>query len=270
MSGTDILSTLNVLINLGLEIKTRLDSLDQAAEDLLLLTNTLKLLLKVFEKSVNEDLIQTHLAEFVNILDVLQSIANSCTKCAKALDIDLAGMSTVTKNTATRGKRFVRRIWAFNKIPELLAEIQRKAVQLERVYGAINNVFIDDIRTQILISGKEIVQSTPAMNRTTIQENLFNLNLSTELASIDQMMRSLMEECKHLQQRLQDATLIPNSSVVQYYQAQNPEGASFWKDRFQKDELSASTLRYEVMKFRSSPLLLYSQYRRIYTNTSLS
>ncbi|KID94662.1 hypothetical protein MAJ_09382, partial [Metarhizium majus ARSEF 297] len=59
------------------------------------------------------------------------------------------------------------------------------------------------------------------------------------------MVGSLIKECKQLRQRLQEAILFPDTSAVQDYQAQNPEGASFWKDRFQKDELNASALRYE-------------------------
>ena len=61
------------------------------------------------------------------------------------------------------------------------------------------------------------------------------------------MVGNLMNECKHLQRQLEDATLFPDTLVVQSYQAQNPEGASFWKDRFQKDKLNASALRYEVI-----------------------
>ena len=44
-------------------------------------------------------------------------------------------------------------------------------------------------------------------------------------------------------------------SAVDDYQTQNPEGASFWKDRFQKDELKASALRYEVKTLKTSLLL---------------
>lgn len=97
MSGLEILSTLNILIKLRLEIKTRLDSLNQATEDLQLLTTNLILLLKVFENPVDEDIVKIHVPEFANILDVLQSITHSCTKCAKALDIDLAGTTIATK-----------------------------------------------------------------------------------------------------------------------------------------------------------------------------
>ncbi|KAK0767246.1 hypothetical protein N5P37_000980, partial [Trichoderma harzianum] len=242
--SVDILSTLNFLIKLGLEIKTRLDSLNQAAGDLQLLTTNLQLLLKVFENPVNGDIIKTNLSEFVNILDVLQSIAHSCTECAKALDTDLAGATTATEKT----KRFVKRIWTFNRIPDLLAEIQRKAEQLQKIYSAVHAVLLQDIRTQQeRASGKEIVKSTLSVKKSSIHEHLLDLDLSTDFASIDQMVGNLMKECKHLQQRLQEAILFPDTSAVQQYQAQNPEGASFWKDRFQKDELSASALRYETL-----------------------
>lgn len=58
--SVDIIATLKILIKLGSEIKTRLDSLDQAAEDLQLPTTNLKLLLIVFQDPVSEDVIKTH------------------------------------------------------------------------------------------------------------------------------------------------------------------------------------------------------------------
>jgi len=247
MSASDLVSALNFLIKLGLEIKNRLDSLNQAAEDLQLLNANLMLLLNIFENPVNKDVINTQVSEFINILDVLQSIANSCTKCAKALDIDLTGETITTKKVEAHGKRFVRRIWTFNKIPDILAEIQHKAAQLQQVYSAVSTVIVNDIRTQQgRTSGKDIVESTLIATTTALQGNLLDLDVSTDFASIDQMVGNLMKECKHLRQRLQEATLIPDTSAVQDYQAQNPEAASFWKDRFQNDELNASDLRYEV------------------------
>ncbi|KAL7952405.1 hypothetical protein V8C34DRAFT_319073 [Trichoderma compactum] len=231
--SVDILSTLNFLIKLGLEINTRLDSLNQAAGDLQLLTTNLQLLLRVFENPANGDIIKTNLSEFVNILD-----------CAKALDTDFAGAATASEKT----KRFVKRIWTFNRIPHLLAEIQRKAEQLQKIYSAVHAVLLQDIRTQQeRASGKEIIKSTLAVKKSDIHEHLLGLDLSTDFASIDQMVGSFMKECKHLQQRLQEAILFPDTSAVQQYQGQNPEGASSWKDRFQKDELSASALRYETL-----------------------
>ncbi|UKZ74035.1 hypothetical protein TrVFT333_001689 [Trichoderma virens FT-333] len=215
--SVDILSTLSYLIKLGLEIKARLDSLDQAAEDLGLLTANLKL---------------------------LQGIARSCTEWAKALDTDLAG----AKSASEKAKRIFRRMWTFGTIPDLLAEIQRKAEQLQKIYNAVQALLLQDIRTQQeRATGKEIVKSTSAVGNSAINERLLSVDLSSDFASIDQMVGSLMRECKHLQQRLQEAILFPDTSAIQQYQAQNPEGASFWKDRFQKDELSASTLRYETL-----------------------
>ena len=255
MSGSDIVSTLNVLIKLGSEIKTRLDSFNQAAEDLQLLNSSLILLLKVFENPVNEDIIKTNGTEFVNILDILQSIAHTCTKCAKALNIDLAGQTTACENTGVRGKKFVQWMRAFNKIPDLLAEIKRKAEQLQKVYSAVSLTILNDIREQKeRTSGKANIEFAPIVKKQTLHENMLDLDLSTDFASIDQMVGNLMSECKHLHQRLQEATLFPDMSAVKDYQTQNPEGASFWKDRFLKDEISASALRYEVRTLKASPL----------------
>ena len=255
MSGSDIVSTLNVLIKLGSEIKTRLDALNQAAEDFQLLTRSLTDLMKVFEDPVNEEIIKTHGTEFVNVLHVLQSIAHTCTKFVKALDIDLAGPMTASKNTGLHSTINSRRMRACNKIPDLLAEIKRKTEQLEKVYSAVSLTIDNDIREQKeRTSGKGTIKSTPVVKKQTLHENMLDLDPSTNFASIDQMVGNLMRECKHLYQRLQEATLFPDMSAVNDYQMQNPEGASFWKDRFQKDELSASALRYEVRTLQVSPL----------------
>jgi hypothetical protein len=124
--------------------------------------------------------------------------------------------------------------------------------------------FLSDVRKhQRKSSGKETLKS-PVAKKTTLHENLLDLDLSTEFPIIDRMVGNLMNECKYLEQQLQEATLFPDTSAVQDYQAQNPEGASFWKDRFQKGKLNASALRYEVMTLKASYILsFYSPYRRI-------
>jgi hypothetical protein len=243
----DILSTLSILIKLGVEIQTRLDGLNQAAEDLQLLNTNLQLLFKVFEDPASEDIFKNHSSEFLNILNVLQSIVESCTKCAKALDIDFAGATIVVKKTDARSKKYAKRIWAFNKIPDHLAEIQRKAEQLQKVYSAVSAIMLFEIRTQQQrTSVKENVEFKAVVKIKPTHGDLLDLDLKTDFAGIDQMIGSLLEECKDLRRRLQKATLFPDTSAVQDYQAHNPEGASFWKDRFQKDGFCASALRYEV------------------------
>ncbi|KAL7807409.1 hypothetical protein V8C26DRAFT_414763 [Trichoderma gracile] len=246
--SVDIIATLQILIKLGSEIKTRLNSLDQAAEDLQLLTTNLKLLLSVFQNPIGEDVIKSHLSEFVNILDILQSIAQLCMKCAKVLDIDLDGATTTPDKTEARGKKFVKRIRAFNKIPDLLAEVQRKAEQLQKIYTAISTVLIHDIRAQQgMTNGKDVVTATGSPNTSASPGTLVNLAISTELPNIDQLVGNLLKECKHLRQRLQEAIVLPDTSIVEEYQAQNPEGVSFWRERFQKEEISLSMLRYETV-----------------------
>lgn len=113
-----------------------------------------------------------------------------------------------------------------------------------------------DIRTQQRRSSESgIIESTPVAKNPTIHEHLLEVGLSTEFASIDLMVGNLMKECKLLRQRLQEVTLCPDTSAVEDYQEQHPEGASFWRDRFQKDELCASALRYEVRNSRFSHCL---------------
>ena len=250
MSGSDILTTLNVLVKLVSEIQNRLDSEHQAAEDLRLLNSNLCLLEKVFRNPVNGDILNSKEPEFVNIPNVLISVEQTCKKIAKALDIELAGQTTVSGNTGA--KKLFQRIRVFHKIPDILAEIKRKAEQLEKVYSAVSLTILNDVRAQSQrerSSGKQDTESTVIVKKKPLQENMSDLDLSTGFASIDQMVGNLIRECEHLNQRLQEATLFPDMSAIIDYQTQNPEGASFWKDRFQKDELSASALRYEVKTF---------------------
>ncbi|PVH69867.1 hypothetical protein DL98DRAFT_661456 [Cadophora sp. DSE1049] len=246
MSVSDILSTLTILIKLGIEIKDRLDSLNQATDDLLLLAANLQVLLKVFEEPENEDIIKNHSSEIVTMLDILQGIAQLCTSFAKELGVEIAGATTVSQKTGMNGKKFAKRVWTFSRIPGLLAEIRHKAEQLHNMSSTLSISFLSDVRKhQRKSSGKETLRSPIAQN-TTLHENLQDLDLSTDFASIDRMVGKLLNECKHLQRRLQEATLFPDTAIVEGYQAQNPEGASFWKDRFQKGELNASALRYET------------------------
>ncbi|KAI4193337.1 MAG: hypothetical protein LQ350_008370 [Teloschistes chrysophthalmus] len=211
MSAFDIISPLNIIINLGLDIKARFESLNQAAEE-------------------------------INL------IAQSYTTCAKTLGVEIPATNTAAAKSEARGKKHVKRLWAFYKIPDLLDDIQRKAEQLEKVYSAVSFMLLYDISTQQRRSSENrIIESTPVAKNPTIHEHLLEVGLSTKFASIDLMVGNLMKECKLLRQRLQDVTLCPDTSAVEDYQEQHPEGASFWRDRFQKDELCASALRYETL-----------------------
>ena len=251
MSAFDIISTLNIIINLGLDIKARFESLNQAAEEINLLNTKLRLLCKLFEDRRNDDIITTHLPEIAMIVDIVQSIAQSYTKCAKALGVEIPATNTAASKPEARGKKYVKRLWAFYKIPDLLDEIQRKAEHLEKVYGAVSIMVLYDIRTQQRRSSESgITESAPIAKNPTIHEHLLEVGVSTGFASIDLMVKNLMKECKLLRQRLQEVTLCPDRSAVEDYQEQHPEGASFWRDRFQRDELCASALRYEVMSSR--------------------
>ncbi len=92
-------------------------------------------------------------------------------------------------------------------------------------------MFLYNIRTQQRRSSESrIIESTPVAKNPTIHEHLLDLGLSTEFASIDLIVEKLMKECKLLRQRLQEVTLCPDTSAVEDYQEQHPEGASFWRD----------------------------------------
>lgn len=255
MSVGDILSVVTILINVGMDLYTRIDSVKQAPDDLLLLTTNLKVLQKVFEEPEND--IDTYSTEFMRMLVILESIRESCNRCAKVLGVEPAGTTTAIQKTAMNGKSWTKRVRIFATIPSILAEIRDKAEKLQKISSILSISFLSDVRKhQIKSSGKESLKS-PIAENTTSHDNLLNLDLSTGFASIDQMVQNLMNECKHLEHQLQEATLFPDTSAVQDYQAQNPEGASFWKDRFQKGKLYASALRYEVIPFKASPPLSF-------------
>ena len=81
------------------------------------------------------------------IVDIVQSIAQSYTNCVKALGVEIPATNTATTKLEARGKKYVKRLWAFYKIPNLLDKIQRKAEQLEKVYSAVSIMLLYDIRT---------------------------------------------------------------------------------------------------------------------------
>ncbi|CAG9973398.1 unnamed protein product [Clonostachys byssicola] len=245
----DIQSTLLVLIKLGVELKARLDAINQAAEDLQLLTTNLRLLLIVFENPANESILKEHVSEFVSILDILESIAKSCAKCAKVLDLDPSGHTAADGSREAFGRKLIRRILVVKRIPGLLTEIQRKAEQLQKIHSAVSVVILQDIRTN-----QE--QPPPGMSssgNSTLTARDYNqasgLDFSTNFASIDIILGNLMDECKSLRQQLEDSIIHPDTSAIKHHEKTNPEGVAFWKSRFQKKELSTSSFRYENLPF---------------------
>lgn len=249
----DIQSTLVVLIKLGFELKARLNALNQAAEDLQLLTTNLRLLLVVFENPANETILKERVSEFVAILDILESIAKSCAKCAKVLDMDPSGQTTANENQEVFGRKLIRRIWTMKRIPGLLTEIQRKAEQLQKIYSAVSVVILQDIRTNQdrPPTGKASPENSALVARDYNQTNA--VDISTNFASIDIILGNLMNECKTLRRQLEDTIIHPDTSAIDHYEETNPEGMAFWKNKFQKKELSTSSFRYEVrLGFESS------------------
>jgi hypothetical protein len=264
MSALDIISALKIIIDLGFNIKDRFDSLNQATEEISLLNTNLRLLCKLFEDGGNDDIITIHRSEILSILDIVQSIARSYTNCARALGIEIHGTNTAPTKQEAFAKKYVKRVWTLYRIPDLLNEIRREAGQLERIYSALSAILLLEIRTQQQRSiEKETFECIPVAKKGAIYDPLPEVDFSTKFANIDLIVGKLMTECELLRQRLQEATISPDTSIVEDYQAQNPEGASFWRDRFQKGELGASTLRYEVRNSRCSSLGLAFLYPNI-------
>jgi len=107
MSVGNILSVVTILINMGMDLYTRIDSVKQAPDDLLLLTTNLKVLRKVFEEPEND--MKAYSSEFMRMLAILESIRESCTRCAKVLGVEPAGTTTATRKTAMNGKSWTKR-----------------------------------------------------------------------------------------------------------------------------------------------------------------
>lgn len=201
--SVDIISTLTININLGLDIKARIESLNQAAEEFNLLNTKLRLLCKLFEDPGNDDIITTHLSEISMFENTVQSILQSYTKCAKALRVEIPATDTATTKPEARGMKYFKRAFRGAKglyiSHDLLHEIQRRAEQLEKVYSAMSIMLLSDIRTQQRRSSESgIIESTPVAKNPTIHEHLLEVGLSTEFASIDLMVGNLMKECKLL------------------------------------------------------------------------
>ena len=191
------------------------------------------------------------------MLGIFESIQESYNKCTKVLGVEPAGMTTATQKTAINSKSITRRVVVFARIPSILAEIRYKAEQLQKITSILSISFLSDVRKHHRdSSGKDSLKSTVVEN-TTLPDNLLDPDLRTVFASIARMVENLMKECKHLEHQLQETTLFPDTSAVRFYHAQNPEGASFWKDRFQKGQFYASALRYEVMMPKSSLTLCF-------------
>ena len=251
MSAFEIIPTLDIIIRLGLDIKARFESLNQAAEEIDFLNIKLRLFCELFEDRRNDDISTSHLPEIAMFVEIIESIKQSYTKCAKTLGVEIPATNTAASKPEARGRKYVKRLWAFYKIPDLLDEIQRKAGHLEKVYSAVSIIILYDIKTQHRrLEESGITESAPMATSPPIHEHLLEGRVSSEFASIDLMVGNLMKECKLLRQRLQEVTLCPDMSVVEDYQEQHPEGASFWRDRFQKDEVCASAHRYEVRSSR--------------------
>uniref|UniRef100_A0A0B7K6E0 Fungal N-terminal domain-containing protein n=1 Tax=Bionectria ochroleuca TaxID=29856 RepID=A0A0B7K6E0_BIOOC len=245
----DIQSTLLVLIKLGVELKARLDALNQAAEDVQLLTTNLRLLLIVFENPANESILKGHVSEFVSILDILESIAKSCAKCAQVLDLDPSGQTAAEGSREAFGRKLIRRICVVKRIPGLLTEIQCKAEQLQKIYSAVLVVILQDIRTN-----QEQPPTGVGSSTLMTQHEASGLDFSTNFASIDIILGNLMDECKSLRQQLEDSIIHPDTSAIEHYEKTNPEGMAFWKSSFRYEMLYVSWARF-VREIESSFVL---------------
>ncbi|KJX93795.1 hypothetical protein TI39_contig4254g00001 [Zymoseptoria brevis] len=245
MSVGDILAVVTILIDVGKNLHDRINAMKQADNDLLLLTIHLKVLSDLFEGS-ETDVVMVNSSEFMRMLGILKSIQESYNKCAKVLGVEPPGMTSATQKTTTNGKSITRRVVLFARIPSILAEIREKADQLQKITTMMSFSVLLDVRKHHGDSGvKESLESTIAKT-TTLAGNFLDPNVRTGFTNLDRMVEYLMEECKRLARQLQEFTLVPDASVIHGYQAQNPEGASFWKDRFQGGKLDASAFRYET------------------------
>ncbi|KAK6346148.1 hypothetical protein TWF730_010480 [Orbilia blumenaviensis] len=251
MAG-DIIAIAELLLKMGLEIQERFEYLDQTAEDLKLLNTNLRLLRSTISVDDEQDeLWKNNRSELLNILDFLQSVEDTCKECAKALGLEIAGaeITTSTKKTNARGKRFKRQFQTWFFISDHFEKIRRKAEQLGTLCNTVSAIILYKGSKLQRTSVQENMESKAVLKPIYVSGDSLDLGLKTDFAGIDQMITNLLEECKDLRRRLQEATLFPDTSTVQDYQNQNhnPEGVAFWKDRFQNGEIGPSALRYETI-----------------------
>lgn len=238
MSVGDILAVVTILVSVGKNLYDRIDSMKQGDGEISLLNSHLQTLLNVFEELGN-DVVLACSSELVRMLGILKSIQESYNKCARVLG--------VTPGAVMTGHSLSRRVIIFARIPGILTEIRCKAEQLQKITDMLSVSFLFDVRKrQRALIEREAIQQTVTIT-TTMTNNSLDSTPRTGFAGIDQVIENLMKECKRLQDQLQKNTLAPDASAIREYEAHNPEGVSFWKDRFQKDQLYASTFRYEVI-----------------------
>lgn len=238
MSAGDILSVVTILVSVGKDLHNRCVAMKQVDDDLLLLTAQLESLKKVF-KDLENNVISTSSSELIRMLSLLQSIQDTYDKCAKVLG---------------DGRSFRRQAMIFLQIPGIRGEIHEKAEQLQKITSILSISFLSDVRKEQRDSSGNHSLVLSAAEPTTLPNNLLDLNLRTGLTSIDRMVENLMTECESLERQLREITVYQDTSAIQEYEEQNPEGAAFWKDRFQQGQLCASTLRYEVNSLAPSPV----------------
>lgn len=259
MSVGDVLSVVGFLVGVGKEIYDRCEAIKEldTNKDIPLLTMHLEILMQTF-KGPEKVVILTNSSKFVGMLGILESIEKSYRKCAKAMGFDVSGTTSAMQKTARNSQSITRRLWLGARIPSILADIHSLAEQLQKISDMLAvSVLLDVRQHQVDTDGDRPLDSTAAKRTATPPDTLLDPKLCTGLTNIDRMIGNLMTECDTLKHQLEELHLLPDPSAIQDYQAQNPEGASFWKDRFQRGQIYASDLRYEVTSLATLPTLFF-------------
>ena len=260
--ATEIVSTIETIVKLGLEIKARIELFKQATEDFTLLITSLSLLQPLFENKQTGELFDSQQGELAHILSLFKSIAESCANCAKRLDITAPGFNDARGKDKDRvyhwyGTHNIRKktkqAWAFVWIHDTVEEIEYKSRILQQVCSTVTaRLAIQNEQRRVVAKAEpsSVAQATVPLE----------LNFATTFVSIGEIIGEVMKECRQLRQRLREAILLPDASYAQAYEARNPEAVSFWRDRFQKGELNASALRYEVMRLSVTSLSAFAYF----------
>lgn len=281
---TEVIHVIQILIGVGMEIKSRLDDQNESIEELDQLVFNLEQLNRVFNETGNERLQELY---GVHIGTVLEGVKRTCESCAKYVEA----------RSRTRTMRVVKSAWNLYKAPTVKGEVIRTSRRLAELLVTLNFVLVSDVEREVSELRIERVRETSKVvtvtragagtetgtgagtgavtkettevedtkdGSTTASSNIIALGLREAIHStIDDLVGRLKDDCQRLQAKLDRATVVVDTSSLEGLQEDNPEGISFWRDRFQAGELAVSS----VVPFEASfpfesaiPYKLHSTY----------
>ncbi|RUP49056.1 hypothetical protein BC936DRAFT_143369 [Jimgerdemannia flammicorona] len=234
---TEVLKVINVLITVGVEIKKRLDDQGDAIEELDQLVFNLEQLDRVFTETKNVRLKEIYA---VKVCSTLEGVKKACESCAKYVEV----------KSKSRAIGIIKKGFNLYKAPAIKEDIQRNAKRVSELLATINFVLMSDVERkvsdlQISSAHNSVVSSAIVEVSATYSDSASVLTSELRGAianTVDDLVSRLKGDCQRLQDKLDQATLVVDSSLLQSLEGENPEGISFLRDRFHPPELVMSSV----------------------------